>query len=119
MGGAFAVFAIGVGLLRAVFALFRGVDVSFEVELEHVRMLGAYVGGFLVAGMTVSAVWPGLRRKRSRQAALALAGMIVAVAVVIGLEGLAAWTPPAWIFVLIVGPLFGLAFASGFLDPNR
>jgi hypothetical protein len=57
-------------------------------------------------------------RKRSRQAALTLAGMIVAVAVVIGLEGLA-WTAPAWIFVLVVGPLFGLAFASGFPDSNR
>jgi hypothetical protein len=117
VGGAVACFAIGVGLLRAGFAVLRGTNVSFE--LDDVRMLATYVGGFVVAGMTVSAVWPALRRKRSRQAALALAGMIVAAAVVIGMEGLAVWTVPDWIIVLVLGPMFGLAFASGFLDSER
>jgi len=116
-GACLAAFALGFGLLRAIVAGLRGTNVS--VELEHVYMLATYIAGFVVAGMTVSALWPALRRKRSRQAALALAGMIVAAAVVIAMEGLAVWTVPAWILVLVVGPMFGLAFASGFLDSNR
>lgn len=112
-GACLAGFALAVGLLRAVYARLSGIDVSFD--LEHVRVLVVYIAGFVVAGALVSVLLPALRRRRSKQAVFAFAGMIVASAVVIGLEGLAAWTPPHWVIVLGLGPVFGLAVASGFL----
>ena len=105
-------FALGVGLLRAVYARFRGANVS--IELEDLRLLATYIAGFVVAGMLISVLWPRLRRKRSKQAVFALAGMIVASAVVIGMKGLVAWTTVDWVVVLGLGTVFGLAFASGF-----
>ena len=112
-GACLAGFALGVGLLRAVYARLSGIEVSFD--LEHVRVLAAYIAGFVVAGTLVSVLLPALRRKRSKRAVFALAGMIVAGAVVIGMKGLAVWTAPDWVAVLGLGPFFGLAVASGFL----
>ena len=117
MGASLAAFAIGVGLLRALFAALRGTRISFE--LGDVRMLAAYVGGFVIAGMIVSAAWPALRQKRSKQAVLAFAGMIVACAIVIGMKGLVGWEVVDGIIVVGLGSLFGLAFARGLLGDTH
>jgi hypothetical protein len=112
-GGCIAGLALAVGLLGAIYARYRGINVSFEFEREDARQAAAYIAGFVVSGTMVSALWPSLRRKRSRQAVFVLAGVIVASAVVVGMKGFA-WTPFDWVIVFALGSIFGLAFAAGF-----
>jgi hypothetical protein len=63
------------------------------------RMLGFYIGGFVVAGAVVGVLRPALRTKEGIYAAMVLGGAIVMNAIAIANDGWSAMTRGDWILM--------------------
>ena len=113
-GGSVAALALLVGLIRAAVVVMSGKSVAAPTRSDVV-MIAYYVAGFAVAGLLVAAIWPLMRGRISTYFGFALAGVIVCIAILAGQDGgLPARDLADWIFVVLLGPLFGCAFAYGF-----
>ena len=113
VGFVFAVCLIGIGLLRALLALVSGRHLA-ALTGQDARLLAFYVGGFVVAGGLIGAAGPFLPGRVGTYARFVFGGMVVVLAIVIGDQGsLAATDSMDWIFIPVLGTVFGLAAAYG------
>jgi hypothetical protein len=118
LGAAIGAAAGGVLLLigagRAVLVLLGGGRLAPLVASEA-RLMTAYVGAFALGGALMGAARPFLNSRLAVYAMLALAGAVVMNIIAIGDNGLAAHDTVDWVVMSLVGAIFGLAGARGFL----
>jgi uncharacterized membrane protein YadS len=114
IGAAVGALCIGVGLVRALVAVGFGAHVS-ALTSGDTRVLVYYVGGFTIAGVLVTTIWPRLTTKFSRYVGFSLAGIVVTLAILVGEKGgLKSLDRVDLIASLLLGILFGCAFAYGY-----
>ena len=109
----FAAFGLLLGAVRIGFALLGGSH--FHFELQDAVVLGAYPVAFMLAGMSVGALYP-LRRYRLGALLLGLLGFAIFFAVIlIAMDGwFWRWPRVDWLVVCIgaltMGPIAGYSF---------
>ena len=111
-GGVVAAFLIGIGLLRALFAMAGGRSVHLTGAFPE---LLAYETSFVVSGALVGALWP-VRKYAVGRVGIWILGMAVVVLAIMRMEEgpFSAWsTGDVWLSVVLT-VLFGLAAAFGF-----
>lgn len=114
VGGAVGVLCILVGVVRGLYFIARGGHIA-PVTPEEIRLLSFYVGGFIVAGAFISAIWPLLSSGLAQYFGFSLSGIVVMFGVLAGDKGgLAAHGLTDWIVAILLGVFFGCAFAYGF-----
>ena len=114
VGAAIGIFCIAIGLGRAVIALGFGAHMS-AFTTDDIRVPIYYVGGFTIAGMLTSALWPRLTSKFSKYVGFSVAGIVVTFAISIGEKGgLNGLDRVDLIASVLLGILFGCAFAYGY-----
>ena len=113
VGAAVAGACLIVGVLRAVTAIILHRYKPAPFTSDDVKVLAYYVGGFTVAGILVSAIWPLLTSRVARYLAFSLAGIVVMVAILAAEGGLLAHGRSDWIIAILLGILFGCAFGWG------
>ncbi len=111
-GGFVALFLIGVGIIRALFAVASGHAVDFTPDLPE---LAGYVASFVVAGVLVGTLWP-VRRYRLGRIGIWILGTAVVVGTIMRMESgpVSNWSHnDIWIVVTLT-VVFGVAAAVGF-----
>jgi hypothetical protein len=113
-GAAVAAACIAVAVLRALVARILHRYVPRPLTSGDVKVLTYYVGGFIVAGILVSAIWPLLTSRFARYVGFSLAGITVMVAILAADEGgLFAHGRTDWTIAVLLGIFFGCAFGWG------
>ena len=80
------------------------------------RMMAFYVGGFALAGALLGLVRPLIQDERSTYFFSAIAGAVVTLVISAGSKGGLTAIPVPFVALLVVmGAIFGIAFARGFL----
>ena len=118
VGAAVGALCIGVGVLRILLATASGRHVA-PITSDDLKGLALYVGAFTVAGMLVTAIWPSLRTRPAKYVGFSLGGIVVTVAILAFEKGgFAAADGVDWTVTVLLGILFGCAFAYGYTrDP--
>jgi hypothetical protein len=115
LGACVGAASLGIGLLRAAVAVIGGTHVQMDWLWPPA---GLYVLGFAAGGPVMGALWPNQPGRARRYLAGAVGGMVTTGAIAQIADGPRALSSPsALIFVLVAGPLFGMAFTGGFLGP--
>jgi hypothetical protein len=115
LGFVFALFALLIGLVRAV--IYLATDGALPaLRPEDTVMLAYYVGGFIVAGTVVGAAGVFFPSRAATYGRFALGGMVVMLAIVLG-DGEAFTTIDSfdWGMIIVLGAVFGMAAARGWL----
>jgi hypothetical protein len=110
LGGIFLV----IGLARFALFLVRGGSAQ-PITWADVRPMAYYVGGFALAGAFVGLVRPFLRHRAAAYAAMAVGGAIVMNVIAISDKGITGMEGVDWLAMTLIGAVFGLAGARGFL----
>ena len=114
VGAAVAAVCLLVGLLRALIATILRRYRPTPLTAAEVKVLAYYVGGFVVAGMLISAIWPLLTTRFARYLGFSLAGIVVMVAILASESGgLLRHRLSDWIIAVLLGIFFGCAFGWG------
>jgi len=111
-GGFVASLLIGVGVIRALFAVASGHAVDFTRDLPE---LAGYVASFIAAGLLVGTLWP-IRRYRAGRVGIWIIGMAVVVGTIMRMESgpFSSWSHrDIWIGAILT-VVFGVAAAVGF-----
>jgi hypothetical protein len=114
-GSAVAALCLGVGLLRALFALLSGHHIN-PLSAADVRLVAYYVGAFVVVGAGLGAAKPLLRTRAGAYLTLALAGAVLTT--ILGIAFVDQIPAAPRIFLLLVavfGAILGCGFARGWL----
>jgi dipeptide/tripeptide permease len=112
-GAAVGALCIGVGILRALVAIVFGAHMA-PLTSADIRGLTFYVGGFVAAGLLISAIWPLLTSRFDRYVGFSLAGTVVMIAILAADKGgLPAHDRTDWIVAVVLGIVFGCAFGWG------
>ena len=114
VGAVFAGFGLVIGAGRIVLALLSGATMD-AMTWADARLMGFYIGGFVLAGTVVGALRPFLQSATAVYVAMALGGAIVMNTIAIADQGLDAMSRGDWIAMTMLGALFGCAAAYGFL----
>lgn len=113
-GALFGVVLIGVGLVRALFAMLSGGRVSFA--RGDLAMLGLYVGSLTFAGAALGAIRIHQRGKPAIALGYMAAGAVVVLALAGGENGgFRGMDGFDWIVYSALGALFGGVLAYGYL----
>ena len=113
-GGVLAGICLLVGLIRAVLFLATGGSTA-ALKSEDLHLLGFYVGGFIAAGGLVGALRPFMSSRLGVYGVLALGGVVVMNTIAAADKGFAAMDRVDWTAMTVIGAIFGLAGAYGFL----
>jgi hypothetical protein len=115
VGFVFAALLIGVGVLRALIVKASGRHLA-PLTAQDARLLAFYVGGFVVAGSLIGTAAPFFPGRFGTYARFVFGGMVLVLAIVIGdQQNLGALDGIEWIIVPVLGTVFGLAAAYGWL----
>jgi hypothetical protein len=112
IGGAVSLCFLGIGLLRAAFALFGGTKVSFDGTWPEGLW---YVGGFVVGGAAVGLCWP-VRSYRAGRIGIWILGMVFVMLAILRMESgpPSMWKAEDFWIGGILAVFFGVAAAVGF-----
>jgi hypothetical protein len=111
-GFAIALFAIAVGLVRALWAIVAGTSLDFAGFLPAIAW---YVGGFVIAGGFAGLVWPR-QDSPARRRLVFIASMAIVVGVIVCLAAGSpgSWPLSDWLIWLGLSVAFGLAASHGY-----
>jgi hypothetical protein len=108
-----AVVCLAVGLMRAAFVLLGGTHVTWPSP-EDIRPIALYVGGFVVAGAVAGVVGVERGRRARGYVVFMFGGAAVMLAIALADKGsVRAMDGVDAGAVVVLGPLFGAAFARG------
>jgi hypothetical protein len=111
-GLAIAILALGVGLVRALFAILGGQTVDLAGLLPTISW---YVAAFVLAGAFAGLVWPR-RDSPARRRLVFIVGMAIVVGIIVIVESGApqTWRAFEWLMWLGLSVAFGLALSYGY-----
>jgi len=101
-----------VGVVRFLLIQLRGGEVQ-PVTAADAGAMAIYVVSFAAGGAFIGAVQPLLRTRAAAYRAAAIAGAIVMIGAVLGVEGIQRMSIISWILALFLGVFFGVAAAYG------